>query len=67
MIIDKITIGFVTQSYDTDLQRWVAQAFTCGDESDYEVNGDGINVTDFTDRVVGGYEPYLPFDMEQPE
>lgn len=67
MIINKITIGFVTQSFDTDKQAWVSQEFVAGDQVDYETgDGDPINVADFEDRVLGKQEPYLPFDMVQP-
>ncbi len=67
MEILKITSGFVTQTFDTDRQAWVNQNFTAGDECVYEVGGDEINVEDFRARVVGGKEPYLPFEMKQPD
>jgi hypothetical protein len=66
MLIDKITEGYVKQTYDTDKQQWVSQTFTASSECNYETGGDPINVTDFSNRVVGGQEPYLPFDMVQP-
>ena len=67
MKIQKITVGFVTQTFDTDSQTWTDQNFTAGDDFTYEVEGDEINVQDFLDRVVGHQEPYLPFDMVQPQ
>jgi hypothetical protein len=67
MIIQKITIGFVIQEFDTDTQQWVNQDFIASDQCDYEVDGDPINLQDFVDRVVGKKEPYLPFDMVQPD
>ena len=66
MKIQKITVGFVTQTFDTDSQTWTDQNFTASDDCTYEVEGDEINVQDFVDRVVGRQEPYLPFDMMQP-
>jgi hypothetical protein len=64
MKIQKITVGFVIQTYDTDAQCWTDQNFTAG-ECTYEVEGDEINESDFTDRA-GGIKPYLPFSMMQP-
>ncbi len=58
MIINKVTIGFVVQSFDTDTQSWVSQKFVAGDEVNYEDECGGPS-----DEVVG---PYLPFDMVQP-
>lgn len=52
MVINKITVGWVTQSFDTDKQEWIN-------------DGDPINCCDFEDRIVGN-EPYLPFEMKQP-
>jgi hypothetical protein len=66
MIINKITHGFVVQSFDTDKQEWTLQAFHAGD-CEYETgDGDPINITDFEERVTGKKEPYLPFEMKQP-
>lgn len=67
MIINKITTGFVIQRFDTDLQKFVSQEFIAGDQTDYETqDGSEINRVDFLDRLVG-QEPYLNFDMVQPE
>jgi hypothetical protein len=63
MIINKITTGFVVQQYDTDLQTWISQEFVAGDQCDYE-NEDGDPVP--SDEM-GDPEPYLPFEMVQPE
>lgn len=57
MIINKVTIGFVVQSFDTDTQSWVSQEFVAGDEVSYEDELGGP-----ADEV----GPYLPFDMVQP-
>ena len=65
MIINKITTGFVIQSFDTEKQAWVSQEFVAGDEVDYEVDGLPINSQDFEDRVING-NIYLQFNMVQP-
>mgnify|MGYP001565121592 FL=1 len=66
MIINKITVGFVIQCFDTDKQEWIAQTFMAGDEVSYELeDGTPINQQDFEDRVVGK-NSYLPFEMKQP-
>lgn len=67
MLINKVTVGFVVQTFDTDKQAFVSQEFVASTECTYEVEGDEINVSDFTDRVIGGNEPYLPFEMVQPK
>lgn len=65
MTIKKITTGFVIQVFDTDLNRYTSQEFVAGD-TDYE-NDDG-EALDFTEiPFKDGTEPYLPFDMKQPE
>jgi hypothetical protein len=67
MIICKVTTGVVVQAFDTDQQVYVSQHFVASDQVNYETDdGCPINVTDFAARVVGR-EPYLPFDMVQPE
>jgi hypothetical protein len=69
MIISKVTVGFVVQQFDTDRQDWVCQDFIASDECEYETeNGDPIDVKDFMlDCVISGKEPYLPYDMVQPQ
>lgn len=68
MLINKITAGFVIQTYDTDAQNWISQEFIAEDNSEYELDGgNSMNVQDFLDRVIDSKEPYLPFDMKQPE
>lgn len=66
MRINKITTGFVIQTYDTVLKKWVGQEFVAGDPVEYEEAG--------TDRILDPAEiwpkdpePYLPFEMKQPE
>ena len=64
MIVNKVTVGFVVQEFDTDLGRFVSQQFTAGDECDYE-DKDG-NPVESTLLEVDGQEVYLPFEMVQP-
>lgn len=59
MIINKITVGFVIQSYDTETKEWIGQDFIASDEVIYETE-EG----EPTDERI---EDYLPFDMVQPE
>lgn len=58
MKIFKVTTGFVTQVFDTELNRFVEQNFTAGDEVVFE---------DESGDPVDPIEDYLPFDMIQPE
>ena len=72
MKIQKITSGFVIQTFDTDAQSWVSQEFVAGDECDYEVVGDDgipdiISTEQFMSHVKGENEPYLLYDMVQPD
>ena len=62
MIINKITVGFVVQKYDTMTDSWVSQEFVAGDQVEYEnKNGEAVNP-----EIMGEPEPYLGFDMVQP-
>ena len=64
MLIHKITVGFVTQVFDADTNRWVSQEFTAGDQVDYEDDkGESVDY----EKVLPSPEPYLCFDMVQPE
>ena len=68
MLLKKITHGFVIQVFDPSKGRWISQEFVAGDETEYEdENGETIDDLDFTEQAGGGEEPYLPFDMVQPE
>lgn len=58
MLVNKITVGFVTQVFDTETNQFVSQDFTAGDEVDYE-DQDG-------ECVDGDEVGYLPFEMNQP-
>jgi len=39
MKINKITTGFVIQTYDTELKQWTGQEFVAGDQTEYEQAG----------------------------
>jgi hypothetical protein len=61
MIVKKITVGFVVQSYDTEAKKFTEQNFTAGDQVDYEDEfGEKVD----QDLIV---DDYLAFDMVQPE
>jgi len=66
MKIKKITTGFVVQTFDTALGRFVSQEFVAGDQCDYE-NEAGEAVESSLLNGKDGNEVYLPFDMVQPE
>ena len=63
MIINKITSGYVVQKYDTLKDAWISQKFiACNDCLYQNENGDVID-----EAIMGDPEPYLPFNMIQPE
>lgn len=63
MKIRKITTGWVTQTFDTDINDWVSQEFFAGDEVNWEdENGETIATEDVGDAL----DNYLPFNMVQP-
>jgi hypothetical protein len=66
MKINKITTGFVIQTYDTELQKWTGQEFVAGTETDYEEAGTE-RILDPAEIWPKSDEPYLPFDMRQPD
>jgi hypothetical protein len=66
MKINKITCGFVVQTYDTELQKWTEQEFVAGDQSEYELAGTFQTLTP-VEIWPDLPEPYLPFLMRQPE
>jgi hypothetical protein len=65
MIVNKCTVGFVLQRFDTETGKWIDQDFIAGDEVTYE-DEEGKTV-DPEDLHVGGKEPYLPLEMVQPK
>ncbi len=66
MKINKITTGFVIQTYDTDLGKWTGLEFVAGDQTDYEEAGTGAILTP-AEIWPNSPEPYLPFLMRQPD
>ena len=62
MLYNKITHGFVTQTFN-DAGECIGQQFTAGDIVEYETK-DGKPI-DVMDMPRCGDE-YFPFDMEQP-
>ncbi len=76
MLINKITTGFVIQTFDTEKKQYTHQEFIASDQVDYEVggpehDGEGIPMSHLEMESFGfgpnaNPEPYLPFDMLQP-
>jgi hypothetical protein len=66
MLVNKITVGFVTQVFDTELKRFVSQEFTAGDDVAYEDKKGEVVESDLVKGKDGG-EAYLPFHMVQPQ
>lgn len=71
MIINKVTVGFVIQQFDTKKKKFVHQSFVAGDQCDYETEtGDALSNIETESFGIGpnmgSKEPYLPFDMVQP-
>ena len=64
MKINKITHGFVVQTWDTNLKQWISQEFVAGDLTEYEENGSSIPLD--PDDIWPDKEPFLPFLMQQP-
>lgn len=81
MLINKITIGFVTQTFDTETGKYTGQEFFAGGEVTYEygrnnenLDGQELSITALEEigknDNFGPYAkngPYLPFDMVQPK
>ena len=70
MLINKITVGFVVQTFDTDTGKYIGQNFVAGDVSYESTDGQTPIEDGFMESVNFGpnaeKEPYLPFDMLQP-
>lgn len=71
MLINKITTGFVIQTFDTGTGKYIDQEFYASEQVDYESTDGQTPIEDeFMESVnFGPYaeqEPYLPFDMVQP-
>ena len=65
MLVNRVTVGFVIQVFDTDTGRFVSQEFVAGDQCEYE-DKDGVPVCSEA-LEVDGKAAYLPFDMVQPQ
>lgn len=62
MIINKITTGYVIQTYNTDTGKCESQEFVAGDECEYETeDGDSFDVDDCEAEL-----EYQPYEMIQP-
>jgi len=55
-IINKITVGFVIQKFDTESGKCISQEFVAGDEVSYETES-GKHLDD---------DLYQPYDMVNP-
>ena len=66
MKINKITHGFVVQTWDTELNRWISQEFVAGDQTEFEA-ADSDQILNPADVWPNGPEPYLPFHVKQPD
>lgn len=60
MLINKLTVGYVTQVWDTEKDKFVSQSFTASDEVAYEV-------VDFDGEKADPIDEYHHFDMIQPK
>jgi len=62
MIVNKITIGFVIQQFDTETSQCISQEFVSGDEVSYESeNGELLDENEFD-----GLFLYQSYDMVEP-
>lgn len=77
--INKVTAGYVVQTYNLNAENYVSQEFYATDECSYEL----LQVLETCDSVIStevkagdsesldaaffNDEPYLPFDMVQPK
>ena len=71
MKINKITVGFVVQTFDIETRTFTNQEFIASDEVSWE-NGysEPLNYVNDAELIYGKGgvdEPYLNFDMVQPK
>ena len=64
MIVNKITTGFVIQTFDTESKRFTSQNFVAGDCVYEDADGEPVESKLLE---VDSKEVYLPFDMAQPD
>ena len=65
MHLKKVTIGFVIQTYDTDLGMFISQEFIAGDQVDWEYHW-GVPVNDAHKALYQLDQQYQSFGMEEP-
>ena len=63
MKINKITMGYVIQTYDTETDQWIDQAFIAADSEWETWDGKPLILMEVPDKAMNSY---LPFDMVQP-
>ncbi len=63
MLINKITTGYVIQTYNTETGKCEAQEFIAGDECEYEFSETGRHFDVNASETELEYQPY---NMEQP-
>lgn len=74
MLINKITEGYVVQTYDTEAKRYISQSFTAKPaqvsyEDGTSAEAEPPSNAEMADFNFGPYakaEPHLPFTMVQP-
>jgi len=67
MKINKITTGYVIQVFDTDSKQYISQEFAAGNPVEYESQtGEIVDPVENGMQDADGTEPYLPFNMIQP-
>ena len=63
-MLNKVTVGFVIQKFDTETNKFISQEFIASDEVTWE---DPDEIDEPTDApVVNGETPYLNYTMVQP-
>ena len=63
MKINKISPGYVIQTWDTESKEWIGQEFVAGEPVEYEQAGTN-QMLDPGEIWPGTPEPYLPFLMK---
>jgi hypothetical protein len=66
MLLQKVTTGFVIQTFDTEKNRFIEQQFVAGDPVDYE-NSYGESLDHNSPEYEQITKVYQPYDMVQPE
>ena len=64
MILNKITLGFVVQQFDTETSKFTNQEFMASDDITWERNSTVDEPIDAPN--VNGEEPYMSYLMVQP-